>query len=211
MILRTLLRRKTRTFLTLIGIAIGVAAVVSMGAMAEGFINSYTTILTSSGADVIVAQSDAGDIIFSAVDETVGPQLAAMPGVDKVSGVLIGMVTTPDVPYFIVFGLDPAEFGMAHYRVVEGEGLRGPRQILLGRTAARSFQKKVGDNFKFLDVSFRIVGLYETGQALEEWGGVSASKRRRRSSRSRARSPTTRSKYGPSGPVLTEVQAAFPS
>jgi ABC-type antimicrobial peptide transport system permease subunit len=172
MILGNLLRRRTRTFLTVLGVAIGVAAVVSMSAMAEGFINSYTTMLSSSGADVIVAQKDSGDILFSAVDDTVGPQLVGMAGVDKVSGVTVNMVTTPDVPYFIIFGLDPAEFGLAHYRVVEGESVRGPRQMLLGRTAARSFKKGVGDNFKFLDVSFRIVGLYETGQAVEEWGAV---------------------------------------
>jgi ABC-type antimicrobial peptide transport system permease subunit len=172
MILGNLLRRRTRTFLTVLGVAIGVAAVVSMSAMAEGFINSYTTMLSSSGADVIVAQKDAGDILFSAVDDTVGPQLVSLAGVDKVSGVTVNMVTTPDVPYFIIFGLDPSEFGLAHYRVVEGEAVRGPRQMLLGRTAARSFKKKVGDNFKFLDVSFRIVGLYETGQAIEEWGAV---------------------------------------
>lgn len=138
MILRTLLRRKTRTMLTLIGIAIGVSSVVAMGAIAEGFINSYTTILSSSGADIIVAQSDAGDILFSAVDETMGPQLAAVPGVDRVSGMLISMVTTSDVPYFLAFAVDPGEFGIAHYKVVEGQGIRGPRQILLGRTAASS-------------------------------------------------------------------------
>jgi ABC-type antimicrobial peptide transport system permease subunit len=171
-ILNNLLRRKTRTFLTVLGVAIGVASVVSMSAMAEGFINSYTTMFSSSGADIIVAQKDAGDILFSAVDDNVGPQLSGMIGVDKISGVTVNMVTTPDVPYFIIFGLDPTEFGLAHYRVVEGGAIRGPRQMLLGRTAARSFNKRVGDNFKFLEVSFRVVGLYETGQAVEEWGAV---------------------------------------
>src|SRR5512135_3417364 len=107
MIFKNLWRRKTRTLLTLIGISIGVAAVVALGGLAEGFINSYSTILTSSGADVIITQSDAADILFSAVDEGVGPQVAAMPGIKGISGVLMGMVSTPDVPYFIVFGLDP--------------------------------------------------------------------------------------------------------
>jgi ABC-type antimicrobial peptide transport system permease subunit len=36
MILRNLLRRKARTFLTLLGIAIGVAAVVALGAVGRG-------------------------------------------------------------------------------------------------------------------------------------------------------------------------------
>lgn len=172
MILKNLLRRKTRTFLTLLGIAIGVSAVVALGALAEGFINSYTTILTSSGADIILTQGDAADIILSAVDDSVGPQVATISGVSKISGVLLGLITTPDVPYFVVFGLDPKEFGMGHYQVVEGQPIAGPRQVLLGKTAAKNFKKKLGDNFKIQEVSYRIVGIYETGQGVEEMGAV---------------------------------------
>lgn len=172
MIVKNLLRRKTRTLLTLLGIAIGVAAVVAMGAMAEGFINSYTTILTSSGADAIVTQSDAADILFSAVDDAVAPQLANVPGVSQVSGVLLGMITTPDVPYFIIFGVEPNTFGMSHYKVTEGQILAGQRQMLIGKAAAKNFKKNIGDNFKVQEVSFKIVGVYETGQGVEEMGGV---------------------------------------
>jgi ABC-type antimicrobial peptide transport system permease subunit len=172
MIFRNLLRRKTRTLLTVIGIGIGVAAVVALGAMAEGFINAYTTVLSSSGADVIVTQSDAADIILSAVDDTVATQLAVIPGVKQVSGVIVSMVTTPQVPYFMVYGLEPNTFGMAHYQVVQGQPIRRERQTLVGKIAAENFNKTVGDTFKILDVSFRIVGIYETGQSVEEMGAV---------------------------------------
>jgi len=172
MILKNLLRRKTRTLLTVIGIGIGVAAVIALGAMAEGFINAYTTILTSSGADVIVTQSDAADIILSAVDDTVAPQLAVIPGVKQVSGVVVSMITTPEVPYFMIYGLEPNTFGMTHYKIVEGQPLARDRQTLLGKTAAKNFKKKVGDYFKIQDVTFRIVGIYETGQGVEDMGAV---------------------------------------
>lgn len=172
MILKNLLRRKTRTFLTMLGIAIGVSAVVALGGFAEGFINGYSTILTSSGADIILAQADAVDIILSAVDDSVAPQVEVMAGVDKVAGVLLGMITTPDVPYFVVFGLDQKEFAIRHYKVIEGQATLGSRQVLLGKAAAKNFKKKVGDNFKIQEVSFRVVGIYETGQNVEEMGAV---------------------------------------
>jgi ABC-type antimicrobial peptide transport system permease subunit len=172
MILKNLLRRRTRTLLTVVGIAIGVAAVVALGAMAEGFINAYTTVLTSAGADVIVTQSDAADILLSAVDDAVAPQLAVIPGVKQVSGVVVSMITTPEVPYFIVFGLEPNTFGMAHYKIVAGQPLWRERQTLLGKTAARIFKRQVGDYFRIQDVSFRIVGIYETGQGVEDMGAV---------------------------------------
>jgi len=174
MVLNNLLRRKIRTLLTVIGIAIGVTAVVALGAMAEGFINSYTTILTSSGADVIVTQSDAADIILSAVDETVGAQLTVVPGVGQVSGSIVTMITTPDVPYFIIFGIEPNTFGMNHFKVVEGQAIAGQRQMLIGKTAAKNLKKKIGDYFKVQEIAFRIVGVYETGQGVEEMGGVLA-------------------------------------
>lgn len=172
MIFTNLWRRKTRTLLTLAGIAIGVAAVVALGGLAEGFINSYNTVLTSSGADIIVTQADAADILYSAVDESVAPQIAVMPGVKAVSGVIMGMVSTADLPYFIVFGLAPNDFGMRHYRVVDGRPILGPRQLILGRTAQRNLRKNPGDYFKVQGVSFRISGIYETGQGVEENGAV---------------------------------------
>lgn len=172
MIFKNLLRRKTRTLLTVCGVGIGVAAVVALGAMAEGFINAYTTILTSSGADIIVTQGDAADIILSAVDETVAPQLAVIPGVKQVSGVIVTMITMPEVPYFVVFGLEPNTFGMAHYKIVEGQALARERQTIIGKTAARIFKKRVGDYLRIQDAAFRIVGVYETGQGVEDMGAV---------------------------------------
>ncbi len=176
MVLKNLWRRKTRTFLTLIGVAIGVMAVVTLSAFAEGFINAYSTVLTSSGADIIVTQSDAADIILSAVDDAVGPRLLTISGVTRVSGVLLGVVTAPDVPYFVIFGLDPKEFGIAHYKIVEGQPIVAPRQVLLGKVAAKNFKKQVGDHYKIQEVSFRIVGIYETGQGIEDMGAVIALK-----------------------------------
>ncbi len=172
MILKNLLRRKTRTLLTLLGIAIGVAGVVALGAIAEGYINTYTTVLTSSGADVILAQGDAVDLLLSAVQDNVLPVVQNTPGVKQVAGILWGIFTTEDIPYFFVIGLDPKEFAVRHFRVVEGSPIASPRQMLMGRAAAKALGKKIGENFKIHEVSYRIVGLYETGQAIEEMGAV---------------------------------------
>src|SRR5574341_1653117 len=173
MIFKNLLRRKTRTLFTLFGIGIGVAAVVALGAMAEGFINSYSTVLTSSGADLILTQKDASDIIFSSVDESVGQEVATMPGVKQVAGVMLGLVTTSDLPYFFVFGVGPDEFALRHYKIVQGaETISGSHQMFLGKAAAKNAKRKVGDSFKIQDVSYKIAGLYETGEGIEEWGAV---------------------------------------
>ncbi|MCL4393368.1 MAG: ABC transporter permease, partial [Chloroflexi bacterium] len=172
MILKNLLRRRARTLITLCGIAIGVAALVALGGFAEGYLNSFSTILTSSGADVIVTQSDASDILFSSVDALQGSQLAAIPGVKAISGALFGLGSTPDTPFFVVLGLDPKEFAIRHFEIVEGQPLGGAHQMLLGRAAQRNLNKKLGDNYRIRESSFRIVGVYETGSGFEENGAV---------------------------------------
>jgi hypothetical protein len=53
MIFKNLFRRKGRTILTLLGISIGVAAIVALGAMAEGLRAGYTAMASGSQADLV--------------------------------------------------------------------------------------------------------------------------------------------------------------
>jgi len=172
MILRNLLRRKTRTLLTLVGIAIGVAAIVALVALADGLASGYYGVLSGTQADLVITQAESIDMSISVIDEEVGPQLAALPGVEEVEGVIIGEATTEGVPYFMVFGYDPNGVGIQHFRVVEGKGLTAKREIIIGKLAAQNLKKGVGDTITLYDSAYRIVGIYETGAFFEEGGGV---------------------------------------
>lgn len=174
MILKSLLRRRTRTLLTIIGIAIGVAVVVALGAMVDGFVAQFSDIGRKSGADLTAMQAKAADITFSSINEDLGRRIAAVPGVKAVAGVHLGMISTPATPYFIYFGLDPRAFGIAHFKISEGRAITpaSQRELMLGRTAAKMLKKKLGDTVKIFDGSFRIVGIYETGVSFEDGGGV---------------------------------------
>ena len=68
MILKTLWRRRTRSLLTILGIAIGVAAVVALGAMARGMTVNYATSIAVDN-DLLVIQTNAFDPLFSSLDE----------------------------------------------------------------------------------------------------------------------------------------------
>lgn len=174
MIVKNLLRRRTRTVLTIIGIAIGVAVVVALGAMVDGFVQQFADLGRKSGSDLTAMQAKAADMTFSSISEEVGRRVAALPGVKAVAGVQLGFIATPATPYFIYFGLDPREFGLSHFKIAEGRSLSpaGQREIILGRSAAKMFKKKVGDTIKLFDSTFRIVGIYETGVSFEDGGGV---------------------------------------
>ncbi len=178
MILKSLLRRKTRTLLTIAGVAIGVAAIVALGTLSEGLAAAYGALSGGSKADLLVAQSDAVDIVFSSLDEEMGQSLAGLSGVKEVTGMVYTLAPTEGLPYFIVFGYETDGFAIEHFKIVEGEGLterasqRGGRPLILGRTAADDLDKKVGDTLRLYEVMFRVVGIYETGEPIEEGAAV---------------------------------------
>jgi len=179
---KNLLRRRTRSLLTLTGIAIGIAAIVALGALAKGLLAEFTAAFGSSQADLVVTQAGGGEsaatISLGAVDETIGEAIARLPEVEEVAGMALAFVPMPDIPFFILFGHDPDGFAIGHFQIVEGKGLaaRAPRgqgkPILLGRAAADNLNKEVGDVVQVQGSAYRVVGIYETGAVFEDGGAV---------------------------------------
>lgn len=171
MVLKNLLRRATRSLLTIAGIAVGVAAVVALGAMADGIAKNYTNAVGLSN-DLLVTQANAYDVVFSSLDETYGERIAAVPGVESVEAGVFGWINVDNVPYFLIYGYEPSTVAMTHYRIVEGKPVTGPTQMALGRRAAESLKLGVDDVLRVYGVPYHIVGIYETGQGMEESGAV---------------------------------------
>ena len=172
MVFRNLWRRKARSFLTMLGIGIGVAAVIALGAMAEGIAEGYAAFAGGSGADLLVTKTDAGDLTMSTVDEQVGERISQLADVSNVSGVIFNIVKLEKIPYFIVGGYDPDEVAVQHFKIIEGQPLSRDKEIILGHQAADNLKKSVGDSVRLYETPFRIVGIYETGQSFEDGGGV---------------------------------------
>ena len=172
MILKNLLGRKTRSLLTVFGIAVGVAAIVALGALREGFADGYSAIGGGSGADVLVMQDDALDIALSAVDEDAVRYINDMPGVATAEGFLTGYTTLGDLPFFIVYGYAPRGLAIREFGIVERTPLTTNRQILLGRVAANNLNKSIGQSLRVFDSTFKIVGIHETGVPFQDGGGV---------------------------------------
>ena len=170
--LKNLWRRKTRTLLTTLGIAVGVAAVVVLSAFGNGMADGFGAIGTSSDADLLVSQKDALMIIIGAIDAGVGDEIRQIRGVAAVAGTAVGIVQMPDTPYFLVAGEDPRGFAINRYKIIAGRQIAAKRELMLGRQGADNLKKGVGDKFRINDISYRVVGIYETGQSFEDNGAV---------------------------------------
>ena len=177
MILKNLFRRKGRTLLTLLGIAIGVIAIVALGAVAQGMKAGFSAMTRGSQADLVLTQADTISVLLSSIDQSVADEICTWPEVAAIDGVLLSNAMTGDTSYIFVFGHDPQGFALDHFRLVEGKGLaeasstRG-KPILLGRRAAQTLDKQVGDTFSITGSAFRVVGIYETGSGFEDGAAV---------------------------------------
>jgi ABC-type lipoprotein release transport system permease subunit len=179
MVLKNLLRRKGRTILTVLSIAIGVYAIVIISALADGLAGGYDALITGTKADLVLNQPDALDISMAGIDETAITQLENMPEVSQVSGMIEGIVTADNSPYFFIFGYPTDSFILQRFQIVEGHALDSReakrakgKPIILGKAAAEALKKEVGDSIRITATTFRIVGIYETGSTFEDGGGV---------------------------------------
>jgi putative ABC transport system permease protein len=127
MFLKNLMRRKIRTLLTMLGIGIGVATIIVLGAMSDGLEAGYNSAFTGSKADLIISQPEAFDVAYSAVDEKLGPQIAAAPEVAEISGMLQGFAQAEGEPIFFVFGYPEDSFALGRFTIIHGVPL-GSRQ-----------------------------------------------------------------------------------
>jgi ABC-type antimicrobial peptide transport system permease subunit len=170
--LRNLWRRRTRTLLTVLGIGAGIATIVAFQGLGEGMSDGYTDIAMGSEIDLMALEADASDMGYSTIDERVGARLAGLAEITGVAGTGFAFTSTEEMPIFILWGYNPREFAINHFKIVEGEPLTTNRQMLLGRQAAENMGTEIGGTIRVLDSSFRVVGIFETGVPFEEVGGV---------------------------------------
>ncbi|TAK11159.1 MAG: ABC transporter permease [Anaerolineae bacterium] len=181
MIWKNLVQRKGRTLLTVLGIGVGVMAIVILGSLAEGITSGYDSIVTGGNADLVLTQPDVLDVSLSGIDQDLEIQLLDMAEIAKVSGMVQGIVTAGDAPYFFIFGYSTDSFMLDRFTIQEGVGLDSPEAhtgrgtpIIIGRAIAEALNKGVGDTLRLTSTTYRIVGIYETGSAFEDGGGVLA-------------------------------------
>ncbi len=173
--LRNLGRRKLRTTLTVLGITIGIWALVVFGSMA----NKITALVQGGStyyADkVIVSDGSGGTGGFSAVPMSmaVADQLAVVPGIDVV--VPSVMMLMDDQPSGVSMGVSPmiggtpagADQGHETFTVSYASGRalatsdEGTHVTVLGSDIAQKYDKRVGDAIELRGVTFTVVGILE--------------------------------------------------
>ncbi len=162
---KNLWRRRLRTFLTLVGITMGIGAFVALVGFSRAFEHEWLRMYTSSGIDIAVVQSN---LLSSSIDESLGVKISAVPDVAQVAPMIFNLMDlTPEVNA-LVYGWRASSFEFDSLTLLSGRRFHdGAPEILMGDLLASNLQKKSGDMISVLGTKFTVVGIYRGGSALE--------------------------------------------
>ncbi|MCG8405709.1 MAG: ABC transporter permease [Phycisphaerales bacterium] len=161
---RNLYRQPVRTSLTALGVAIGIIAIIALGAIARGLKASIDNGLHAGGADLTVYQAGIAIDMFSVLDEAeTRTRLLSHPEIEAVAAGLSDIVPIESNPFTILIGVHPHEFGFNVQQVVEGKPFSAKDEIVIGRRARENLDKTIADELVFRGRVFKITGIFETG------------------------------------------------
>ena len=183
--MRAIAANKLRSFLTMLGIIIGVASVIAMMAIGQGSKKSIQANIAEMGSNIIMirpgqdkgpggAQQDASDMQtlklkdYEALKEQAKYLSAISPSVNSSGQFINGNNNTPST----IYGISPDYMQIRQQKVKDGEmftdeEVRSSAKVcVIGKTVADNLftngEDPVGKVIRFNKIPFRVVGVLES-------------------------------------------------
>lgn len=183
--MRAIAANKSRSFLTMLGIIIGVASVIAMMAIGQGSKKSIQANIAEMGSNMIMirpgqdkgpggAQQDASDMQtlklkdYEALKEQAKYLSAISPSVNSSGQFINGNNNTPST----IYGISPDYMQIRQQKVKDGEmftdeEVRSSAKVcVIGKTVADNLftngEDPVGKVIRFNKIPFRVVGVLES-------------------------------------------------
>jgi putative ABC transport system permease protein len=199
LIFKNIFRNKSRSALAIFGIAIGVATVIGLGLISDGLPTSAQNALTAGAADfsVIVKTTNEGTPDGQGgpgggfgsqqlINQTKVNEIQQISGVNSAVGVLRIMTnldntsstnnrSTGDsvVSMTTLIGIDSSSVSMDDIVITNGTVYSNDaNEVIIGKSASQRSNKTIGDTVSISNQTFKIVGIYETGNFMDDSGIV---------------------------------------
>jgi putative ABC transport system permease protein len=171
LILRNLLRRRTRTVLTATGLAVAIASVLDLVGIASNFERSFLAVFVGKGIDLLVVRAGISNQLSSNLDQKLGDKLRGTEGVAQAAATLMDTVGFEEagIASALINGWESGSLLFRGWRMLEGRAFE-PREkdvAMLGRVLALNLGKKVGDKLDVAGEPFRVIGIYESDSLFE--------------------------------------------
>lgn len=170
--LKNITRQRTRTFLTVLGIVIGIGAVVALGSISAGLNEEVQSNLELTAGKIIVSEKGSSGFLIgfsgSELTEENVEEIAETAGVKDVVPQLydVGEIVPFSGPEWVAIGIQPSKaefFAGESILIEEGFPLEDgdTESINIGKTFSENNNLEIGDFFTLRDVELEVVGIFE--------------------------------------------------
>jgi len=161
--------QKVRSGLTILGVGISIAAFVSLGGLTDNLEKALQSTYKARGTDLVVMEKATLDIFSSSIDQSYAASLKRLPHVKQASPILFYFYAVEFKQYFLLYGWEPDSYLFEGFKIM-GSPLQSDHDALVGAVAAKRLNKVQGDKINIRGEEFRICGVFQSMNLLEESG-----------------------------------------
>lgn len=172
-VVKNVIRRRVRSSLTVVGMAVAVGAVVALVGISSGFERSFMAVYQKQKVDVIVQQRGVKQRLTSVLEAKLGDEIAKIPGVKQINSGLVDFTSMDELGPIgvLVQGWEPDSPLMQALDIQPG-GSRltnsDKNRVLLGERLAISLDKRVGDKMTIFDnEEYTVAGVFKSPTVYE--------------------------------------------
>ena len=182
LILKNPFRNKTRSALSIIGIAIGITTIVALGLITTGMEDSVQSSLNDVGAEITVSNSSSISTNTGMIDSEIVDEMKNRTGVIDAAGSLTvtemnmdrlksGSSDSRSSFATTVVGLAPDKLYMMGIKNIDGKVYEnGSRDAIVGAEYAELNNVSLGDDITLQGKEFNVSGIFETGSPFVDSG-----------------------------------------
>jgi len=170
--LKNIGRQRTRTILTLLGIIIGIGAIVALGSVAEGIDALVQTSMEKMVGKIMVYQGDASFFTFfsgSVITDEDLDEIMDVPGVKDIVPMAFKIAGSGEIEFRQpeqIMGMPPDKvdyFKGEEVTMYEGRELEAGDEdvVIIGKHVAENRNIGIGDDYDIDEESYQVVGIIE--------------------------------------------------
>jgi putative ABC transport system permease protein len=173
-LLKNLLRRRIRTLLTCLGIAVAVGTTISLLGLSDNFKRESHNAFSSRDTHILVLEKGVLDQLSSDVPEISVAMINAIPEVLETAPGLLQLVSTerPEGTLtFVLQGWEPNSYLFDSLKFVDGRAIQhgDTKKVMIGIKIAELLSLQVGDSYEIpgTNEQYEVVGIFDSTSVQE--------------------------------------------
>jgi putative ABC transport system permease protein len=165
-------RRRTRSLLTICGLGVAVATVVSLVGISESFQRHFIDLYAARGVDMVVQKYGANAELSISLPDELGDRIRKIPHVSGVIGGLMDEVSLDEqnLPAVFLDGWPNSSPLFDEVTYLEGHRLRTGdfHKLIIGQELAAKTGTKIGDSLQIYGDKYQVQGIFTSKNVFDD-------------------------------------------